>query len=209
MNRTEGFEWTDATQAYLEDMARDGMSGGQIAKVLGLTRSAVLGRCHRTGVHLHGRPPAKPKRPKGPIGAPPIPDHVRLVALAAYFAGAGVTRAAAEAGVSVPSIYTWLKTAPALCGRARAIAFNARHAVGASTVEKPRKAKSRASETVPAEGKKRRGFAAMSLEKRREIAAKGGAAIRSASRAFSKDRNLAREAGRKGGLARSIGHGFA
>lgn len=47
--------------------------------------------------------------------------------------------------------------------------------------------------------KARRGFAAMSPEKRREIARKGGASIPADKRAFSQNRDLAATAGRKGG----------
>ena len=46
--------------------------------------------------------------------------------------------------------------------------------------------------------KQRRGFAAMSPEKQREIAARGGAAVPAEKRAFS-DPALAASAGRKGG----------
>ena len=49
--------------------------------------------------------------------------------------------------------------------------------------------------------KARRGFAAMSLEKRREIARKGGASVPSDKRSFSQDPDLAASAGRKGGGA--------
>jgi general stress protein YciG len=44
-----------------------------------------------------------------------------------------------------------------------------------------------------------RGFAAMSEEERREIARKGGQSVPDEERSFSKDRELAAEAGRKGG----------
>jgi general stress protein YciG len=47
--------------------------------------------------------------------------------------------------------------------------------------------------------KAKRGFAAMSLEKRREIASKGGQAVKPENRAFAQNRELASEAGRKGG----------
>lgn len=47
--------------------------------------------------------------------------------------------------------------------------------------------------------KARRGFGAMSLDKRREIARKGGASVPGEKRSFSKDRDLASSAGRKGG----------
>jgi general stress protein YciG len=47
--------------------------------------------------------------------------------------------------------------------------------------------------------KSRRGFAAMDPAKQREIARKGGAAVPSQNRSFSKDPSLAAAAGRKGG----------
>lgn len=46
---------------------------------------------------------------------------------------------------------------------------------------------------------KPRGFAAMSPERRREIAAKGGASTPPDKRTFSVDRGLAARAGAKGG----------
>jgi general stress protein YciG len=49
--------------------------------------------------------------------------------------------------------------------------------------------------------KLRRGFAAMSPERQREIARKGGASVPSDRRSFSKDRGLAASAGKKGGEA--------
>lgn len=47
--------------------------------------------------------------------------------------------------------------------------------------------------------KQRRGFAAMSIEKRRAIAAAGGAAVPAHKRSFSTNRELATSAGRTGG----------
>lgn len=47
--------------------------------------------------------------------------------------------------------------------------------------------------------KARRGFAAMTPDRRREIAAKGGASVPGDKRSFAKDRDLAATAGRKGG----------
>lgn len=49
--------------------------------------------------------------------------------------------------------------------------------------------------------KSKRGFAAMSPEKRREIASKGGSSVPADKRAFSRDRELASKAGEKGGHA--------
>lgn len=48
-------------------------------------------------------------------------------------------------------------------------------------------------------GVSRRGFASLSPERRREIAAKGGAAVPAEKRSFSKNKKLAISAGRKGG----------
>lgn len=49
--------------------------------------------------------------------------------------------------------------------------------------------------------KARRGFAAMSVEKRTELARKGGAAVKPENRSFSQNPDLASKAGRKGGEA--------
>lgn len=46
---------------------------------------------------------------------------------------------------------------------------------------------------------KPKGFAAMSPERRREIARKGGASVPSEKRSFAKDRTLAATAGKLGG----------
>lgn len=48
--------------------------------------------------------------------------------------------------------------------------------------------------------KSNRGFASMSPERRKEVASKGGKSVKWQNRAFSKNRKLAQEAGRKGGL---------
>ena len=47
----------------------------------------------------------------------------------------------------------------------------------------------------------RRGFASMDVERRREIASKGGKSVPAEKRSFSQDRHLASDAGRKGGAA--------
>ena len=51
----------------------------------------------------------------------------------------------------------------------------------------------------------RRGFAAMDKERQREIARKGGASVPDEKRSFSQDRDLAANAGRKGGEASHCG----
>lgn len=51
-----------------------------------------------------------------------------------------------------------------------------------------------------------RGFAAMTREKRLEIARKGGASVPSEKRSFARNRDLAVTAGRKGGeISRGVG----
>lgn len=52
--------------------------------------------------------------------------------------------------------------------------------------------------------KGRRGFAIMDPEKQRSIASMGGLAVDRHDRSFSQDKELAREAGRKGGLTRAM-----
>ena len=47
--------------------------------------------------------------------------------------------------------------------------------------------------------KSRRGFAAMDPERRREIARQGGSSVPSEKRSFAQNRDLAANAGRKGG----------
>ena len=49
-----------------------------------------------------------------------------------------------------------------------------------------------------------RGFASMDEDRQREIASKGGRSVPAEKRSFSQDRELASEAGRKGGQS-SIG----
>lgn len=55
--------------------------------------------------------------------------------------------------------------------------------------------------------KARRGFAAMSAEKQRELAARGGRASHKKGTGYEWNSEAAREAGRKGGLAARTGKG--
>ena len=53
----------------------------------------------------------------------------------------------------------------------------------------------------------KRGFASMSAEKQREIASKGGKSVPAGKRSFFQNRDLAAEAGRRGGkVSRPGGH---
>lgn len=49
-----------------------------------------------------------------------------------------------------------------------------------------------------------RGFASMDMDRQREIASKGGRSVPAEKRSFSQDRELASEAGRKGGQSSSV-----
>lgn len=50
-------------------------------------------------------------------------------------------------------------------------------------------------------GASTRGFASMSPDRQREIASKGGQSVSAEKRSFSQNRDLAAQAGRKGGQA--------
>ena len=56
-------------------------------------------------------------------------------------------------------------------------------------------------------GTSNRGFASMDEDKQREIASKGGSSVDAEDRSFSKDPELAAEAGRMGGQASGGGNG--
>jgi general stress protein YciG len=49
--------------------------------------------------------------------------------------------------------------------------------------------------------RKRRGFASMDPDRRRELASKGGKSVPAAKRSFSQSPDLASKAGRKGGMS--------
>src|SRR6185369_8353571 len=48
-------EWTEEQIADLKRLAAEAQSGGQIAAVLGKTRSAVIGKATRLNLDLHGQ----------------------------------------------------------------------------------------------------------------------------------------------------------
>ncbi len=59
----------------------------------------------------------------------------------------------------------------------------------------------------PGSGTSNRGFASMDEQKQREIASKGGRSVAAQDRSFSQNRELAAQAGRKGGQASHGGRG--
>jgi general stress protein YciG len=62
--------------------------------------------------------------------------------------------------------------------------------------------------TMTDKPKARRGFAAMTPEKQREIASMGGRSVPPDKRTFASDSMLARDSGRLGGLAKAAKHGI-
>ena len=58
---------------------------------------------------------------------------------------------------------------------------------------------------MPEGNKSKRGFASMTPEKQREIASTGGKSVPSEKRSFAQNRDLASQAGRKGGQASGSG----
>lgn len=53
--------WTEEEITQLRKLAREGLSGAQIAERFGITRNAILGKCHRLGIKLQGKRPGRPK----------------------------------------------------------------------------------------------------------------------------------------------------
>lgn len=51
-----GFHWDEAALERLNQLLAEGLSGSQIALVLGLTRNAVLGKLFRLGLHTKNQP---------------------------------------------------------------------------------------------------------------------------------------------------------
>lgn len=125
------FSWTPEAQCRLEEFARAGLTGAQIAEALGVTRNAVLGRCFRTGITLpmtpdkevscrgkrgRGRPkgvshvlrPDHPSRRSRPKGSRAFDDAQIAAAIAARLAGASLPKAAALVGASPGGLKLWL-----------------------------------------------------------------------------------------------------
>ena len=49
-------KWTEEDNAKLRELARQGSSAAQMVPIFGVTRNAVVGRCHRKHIKLHGDP---------------------------------------------------------------------------------------------------------------------------------------------------------
>lgn len=61
--------WTAEQDTWLASLAEQGLTALQAAPILGVTRNAVLGRAHRTGVKFKNRVVAKFKAPRQPRAA--------------------------------------------------------------------------------------------------------------------------------------------
>jgi GcrA cell cycle regulator len=78
-----GFDWNDKTIARLTAMWNEGVSGGQIAEALGLSKNAVIGKIHRLGLsrrpnpitrRSEPRPPSKQIRAQALLVTTPVPE---------------------------------------------------------------------------------------------------------------------------------------
>jgi GcrA cell cycle regulator len=65
--------WTNENIVNLHRFAEEGKTGKEIAELLGLSRSAVLGKCHREGIHLISGNPGG--RNKNGTFARTAPEH--------------------------------------------------------------------------------------------------------------------------------------
>ncbi|MFZ3482208.1 GcrA family cell cycle regulator [Sphingomonas sp. 3-13AW] len=111
--------WTSEQLANVERMWRDGRTGGQIAKELGVTRNAVMGRIHRMGLLGQGGIPKEVARDnemrrelqsefEAAYGRAPVcgrrGDAAMLVCLAAVRAGRSPNVVARWSGVPVHEV---------------------------------------------------------------------------------------------------------
>ncbi len=71
MSSTLDFRWSDVAITKVTDYLKQGLSAGQIAKHLGCSRNAVIGKAHRLGLHL-GAGVSTPSQKK------PVPRKVSL-----------------------------------------------------------------------------------------------------------------------------------
>lgn len=89
-----GVGWTDERMTLLRDLVAQGLTSSALAAALGVTRNAVLGKCHRHGISVGGGKPAPrptpksgprvsksvaPPRPRAPA-RPPAPRPTAIVA---------------------------------------------------------------------------------------------------------------------------------
>jgi len=68
-------DWTEARIAQLKALRRDGYSASEIAGVLGVTRSAIIGKIYRLGLRETPLPRRRNPAPHARIAPPP--PHIR------------------------------------------------------------------------------------------------------------------------------------
>lgn len=139
------FDWTPDRQWELKCLAQAGWTAKQIADRWGISRNAVLGRAHRTGVTFPKKVRPKVEKParvyrttdevraaksamfkrlhaEGKLGGKSArPRQFRLEALALYYAGYSAEKVARIMGCYKVSVYNWRSDAE-LVAQAKAIA---------------------------------------------------------------------------------------
>lgn len=152
---TQVFEWTTDRQWELKCLAEGGWTAQQVADRWGISRNAVLGRAHRTGVVFPQK--VRPKKPKpspkykhseewraahsevmrrlhaeGRMGLTTRkPRQFRLEALALHFAGYSYMKVGRIMGCYHHSVYNWTKD-PDLVSEAKGIAARVKAEVDAA-----------------------------------------------------------------------------
>jgi GcrA cell cycle regulator len=74
-------DWTEARVKILKALWADGLTGAQIGKKFGKSRSAILGKIHRLGLMRKKRPPPPPQPPK-PAAVAPARRNTQAITLA-------------------------------------------------------------------------------------------------------------------------------
>ncbi len=98
--------WTKERHARLVELAANGLSPRQMAADLGVTRNAVIGRCHREDVPIkaYERKPRAPRPPREPRQCWRYPDAVVLRVRELYAEGRSYADISDMTGATVGSI---------------------------------------------------------------------------------------------------------
>lgn len=120
--------WTEEAHALLVEAAGRDLSAREIAAELGITRNAVIGRCHREGVALR----EIPRTPQGPTSRKykgGKDDGFRVAVVCAIFTGESNAKCSRRLSISLGSINRWRRD-PEIAAQAKALAsrVNALHA---------------------------------------------------------------------------------
>ncbi|MBN9334691.1 GcrA family cell cycle regulator [Devosia sp.] len=97
--------WPDDVVATLKELVREGHSGGQIAKALGLTRNQVVGKVMRMKLQLTGGlPVAETATPAAAIAAKRAPAVTRAVKVKPQIVATSVSAASSAPRPAPPEI---------------------------------------------------------------------------------------------------------